>query len=251
MEVDSDIADFSRRDITLLGKTKPVLLTGATGPAVIVIHEVYGFTPTLARFCRWVRDAGFRVYAPILFGSPDAGNAEKPTLGRILSLCVSREFTLLAANKSSPVTEWLRALARLAHQECGGRGVGAIGMCLTGGFALSMALDAVVLAPVLAQPGLPATRPAALDISPADLARVQARTRDGLQLRGYRFEGDTICRASRFQTLRTAFGAGFAGTELPDSAANPAGMRAQRKRRIPLHRRPDRCTRPTHTTRGG
>ena len=166
MEAGSDIADFSRRDITLLGKTKPVLLTGATGPAVIVIHEVYGFTPTLARFCRWVRDAGFRVYAPILFGSPDAGNAEKQTLGRILSLCVSREFTLLAANKSSPVTEWLRALSRLAHQECGGRGVGAIGMCLTGGFALSMALDPVVLAPVLAQPGLPATRPAALDISP-------------------------------------------------------------------------------------
>ena len=166
MEVDSDIADFSRRDIALLGKTKPVLLTGATGPAVIVIHEVYGFTPTLARFCRWVRDAGFRVYAPILFGSPDAGNTEKPTLRRILSLCVSREFTLLAANKSSPVTDWLRALARLAHQECGGSGVGAIGMCLTGGFALSMALDPVVLAPVLAQPGLPVTRPAALDISP-------------------------------------------------------------------------------------
>ena len=86
---------------------------------------------------------------------------------------VSREFTLLAANKSSPVTDWLRALARLAHQECGGRGVGAIGMCVTGGFALSMALDPVVLAPVLAQPGLPATRPGALDISPADLRPVE------------------------------------------------------------------------------
>jgi dienelactone hydrolase len=151
MEADSDIADFSRRDITLLSKSKPVLVTGATGPAVIVIHEVYGFTPTLARFCRWVRDAGFRVYGPILFGSPDAGNVETQMLGRILSLCVSREFTMLAANKSSPVTEWLRALARLAHQECGGRGVGAIGMCLTGGFALSMALDPVVLAPALAR----------------------------------------------------------------------------------------------------
>jgi dienelactone hydrolase len=227
MGAGSDIADFSRRDTTLLGKTKPVLMTGTTGPPVIVIHEVYGFTSTLARFCRWVRDAGFRVYAPILFGSPDADNGEKPTLGRILSLCISREFTLLAANKASPVTEWLRALARLAHQECGGRGVGAIGMCLTGGFALSMALDPVVLAPVLAQPGLPVIKPAALDISPVDLARVQARTRDGLELRGYRFEGDTICRASRFETLRTAFGVAFAGTELPDSAANLAGMKAQ------------------------
>jgi dienelactone hydrolase len=229
MELTSDIADFTRRDLSLLGKTKPVLITGTRGPAVIVIHEIYGFTPTLARFCRWVRDAGFRVYAPILFGEPDAGNAEKPSNTRILSLCVSREFTILRANKSSPVTDWLRALARLAHQECAGPGVGAIGMCVTGGFALTMALDPVVMASVLAQPGLPALSPAALDIAPADLARVQERTRQGLELRGYRFAGDTLCPASRFATLRSAFGAAFAGTELPDSAGNPAGMKARGK----------------------
>lgn len=229
MELASDITDFTRRDLHLRGKTKPVLKTGTTGPAVIVIHEIYGFTPTLARFCRWVRDAGFRVYAPILFGEPHAGNAEKPSTARILSLCISREFTILRANRSSPVTDWLRALARLAHEECGGPGVGAIGMCVTGGFALSMALDPVVLASVLAQPGVPALNPAALDIAPADLARVQERTRQGLALRGYRFEGDTLCQAARFATLRTAFGVAFAGTELPDSAGNPAGMKAQGK----------------------
>jgi dienelactone hydrolase len=229
VELSSDIPDFTRRDLSLLGKTKPVLVTGTIGPAVIVIHELYGFTPALARFCRWVRDAGFRVYAPILFGEPDAGNAEKPTLSRILSLCISREFTILRANRSSPVTDWLRALARLAHEECGGRGVGAIGMCVTGGFALSMALDPVVLAPVLAQPSAPALSAAALDIAPADLARLQARTREGLELRGYRFEGDTLCQAARFATLRGAFGSAFAGTELPDSAGNPAGMKAKGK----------------------
>jgi dienelactone hydrolase len=229
MELSSDIGDFSRRDLSLLGKTKPVLVTGTTGPAVIIIHELYGFTPTLARFCRWVRDAGFRVYAPILFGEPHAGNAEKPTLRRILSLCISRKFTILRANKSSPVTDWLRALARLAHDECGGPGVGAIGMCVMGGFALSMALDPVVLAPVLAQPSAPALTPAALDIAPADLARVRARTREGLELRGYRFEGDTLCQAPRFATLRRAFGSAFTGTELPDSAGNPAGTKAKGK----------------------
>jgi hypothetical protein len=252
VEVDSDIADFSRRDIALLGRTKPVLLTGATGPAVIVIHEVYGFTPTLARFCRWVRDAGFRVYAPILFGSPDAGNAEKQTLGRIVSLCVSREFTLLTANKSSPVTEWLRALARLAHQECGGRGVGAIGMCLTGGFALSMALDPVVLAPVLAQPGLPATRPAALDISPANLAGVQARTRDGLKLRGYRFEGRYYLPGIAFpdpaHRLRRRIRWHGAARQCRQPRGNEGAGKGAAFR---LHRRPDRCARSTHTTRGG
>src|SRR5580692_12106314 len=107
MDLTADITDFTRRDIDLNGKTKPVLVTGTRGPAIIVIHEIYGFTPTLARFCRWLRDAGFRVYAPILFGEPDAGNAEKPSNARILSLCISREFTVLRANKSSPVTDWL------------------------------------------------------------------------------------------------------------------------------------------------
>jgi len=229
MELTTDIADFTRRDIELNGKTKPVLVTGSTGPAVIVMHEIYGFTPTVARFCRWVRDAGFRVYAPILFGEPTAENAEKLTIARQVSLCISREFTILFANKSSPVTDWLRALARLAHQECGGPGVGAIGMCVTGGFALSMAIEPVVLAPVLAQPGVPALSSAALDIAPDDLKHVVARTRQGLKLRGYRFEGDELCKAQRFSTLHQTFGEAFSGTELPDSAGNPAGFKAKGK----------------------
>jgi dienelactone hydrolase len=229
MELTSDIADFSRRDLHLLGKTKPVLVTGTRGPAVIVIHEIYGFTPTLARFCRWVREAGFRVYAPILFGTPDAGNAEEPSNTRVAFLCISREFTILRANRSSPVTDWLRALARLAHQECGGAGVGAIGMCVTGGFALSMALDPVVLAPVLAQPAVPALSAASLDIAARDLEQVVARTRQGSKLRGYRFAGDELCKAPRFATLRRTFGDAFAGTELPDSAGNPKGFIARGK----------------------
>jgi dienelactone hydrolase len=229
MELTTDIADFTRRDIALRGKTKPVLLTGDAGPAVIIMHEIYGFTATMARFCRWVRDAGFRVYAPILFGEPNASNAEKPSVGRIASLCISREFTILFANKSSPVTDWLRALAHVAREECGGPGVGAIGMCVTGGFALSMAIDPVVLAPVLAQPGVPALSAAALDIPSADLELVLARTRQGLKLRGYRFEGDELCKAARFSTLRRTFGESFSGIELPDSAGNPAGFKAQGK----------------------
>src|SRR6516164_8851663 len=124
-ELPATIDDFSRRDLTLLGNTKPVLTAGTIGPAVIIIHEVYGFTPTLARFCRWVRDAGFRVYAPILFGRADASNPERIRARRILGLCVSREIYLFAAGKTSPVACWLKALARLAYTECGGRGVGA------------------------------------------------------------------------------------------------------------------------------
>jgi dienelactone hydrolase len=230
MTLSTDIADFTRRDISLEGKTKPVLTIGAAGPAVIVMHEVFGFTPTLARLCRWFAEAEFRVYAPILFGSPDARNAERIETTRVVSLCISREFTMLAANRSSPVTDWLRQLAHLAHDECGGPGVGAIGLCLTGGFALSMAIDPVIVAPVLGEPSLPAMSPAALDIAPDALARVKARTRtDGLTIRGYRFEGDGLCKPQRFTTLRTELGAAFSGTELPDACGNPGGMRSQGK----------------------
>jgi dienelactone hydrolase len=225
-ELRSDIDDFTRRDLALLGKTKPVLTTGTVGPAVIIIHEVYGFTPTLARFCRWIRDAGFRVYAPVLFGSVDTSNPERIQLSRLLGLCISREFSLFAAGKSSPVVEWLKELARLAHRECGGLGVGAVGMCLTGNFALAMAVEPELLAPVVAQPGLPSHKPAAVDVSVSDLAKIRNRVEEeGLLVRGYRFEGDTFCRATRFETLRRELGNGFVGTNLPDRAANPKGRK--------------------------
>ncbi|MBY0583739.1 MAG: dienelactone hydrolase family protein [Sphingomonas sp.] len=218
----TDVSDFARRDFTFNGKTKPVLLLGDTGPAVIVIHEVYGFTPALARFCRWIADAGMRVYAPILLGTPDATNPEIIKRSRLLHLCVSREFTLFRANRSSPIVDWLKPLARQAHADCGGPGVGAIGMCLTGGFALSMAVDPVVLAPALSQPGMPVNKPGAIDLSPADFACVKARTeQEGLQIRGYRFAGDPLSKPEKFETLRTVFGPAFTGVELPDASGNP------------------------------
>jgi dienelactone hydrolase len=127
------------------------------------------------------------------------------------------------------VVSWLRHLARAAHEACGGRGVGAIGLCATGGFALAMAVDPVIQAPVLGEPSLPALAHGALDLSPADLAAVHARVAAGMTVRGYRFEGDTLCRAPRFATLRREFGDAFAGTELPDDCANPEGMRKRGK----------------------
>lgn len=222
MALTTDIDDFTRRDLSFNGKTRPVLTIGDAGPAVIVIHEVFGFTPPLARFCRWIAEAGMRVYAPILLGTPDANNAQAMSRVRILRLCVSREFTLFRTGRSSPIVDWLKPLARQAHRECGGPGVGAIGMCLTGGFALSMAVDPVILAPAMTQPSLPVRNPAALDISDADLATVKQRTeREGMEIRAYRFEGDPLAPHEKFETLRTVFGPAFKGTELPDACGNP------------------------------
>src|SRR5439155_8452474 len=147
-----------------------------------------GISPQVARFSRWVRDAGFTVYMPSLFGRDGAVPGADEGAAVFRKACVSAEFRAFAANESSPVTRWLRALARLAHEECGGPGVGAIGMCFTGNFALTMTLEPSMLAPVLCQPALPLNDPAGLEISPDELAAIRQRLeREDLTVMAYRF----------------------------------------------------------------
>jgi dienelactone hydrolase len=218
---DDPLEDFERREVTLEAVTKVVHVAG-TGPAVIVMSEMPGISPHVARFSRWVRDAGFTVYMPSLFGRDGAVAEAEEGTATFRRACVSAEFRAFAANESSPVTRWLRSLARLAHGDCGGPGVGAIGMCFTGNFALTMMLEPVMLAPVLSQPTLPLDDPAGLEIAPADLAAVAERLeRDDLTVMAYRFEGDRFCRAQRFAAYSEALGDRFIARVLPDDAANP------------------------------
>jgi dienelactone hydrolase len=218
---DDLLEDFDPREITLGGATKVVHVTGS-GPAVIVMTEMPGISPHVARFARWVREAGFTVYMPSLFGRDGAVPRVEEGAAVFQRACVSAEFRALGANRSSPVTQWLRSLARLAHDECGGPGVGAIGMCFTGNFALTMMLEPAMLAPVLSQPSLPLDDPAGLEIAPEELAAVRDRLEeDDLTVMAYRFEGDRFCRAQRFAAYEEALGKRFVGRVLPDSAANP------------------------------
>jgi dienelactone hydrolase len=158
---------------------------------------------------------------PSLFGRDGAVPGADEGVAVFKRACVSAEFRALGGGESSPVTQWLRALARLAHAECGGPGAGAIGMCFTGNFALTMMLEPALLAPVLAQPSLPLDRPAALEISERDLTVIRQRLdRDDLTVMAYRFDGDRICRAERFAAYARALGERFVARVLPDSAAN-------------------------------
>lgn len=221
MHEDDPLEDFEPREVTLEGLTKVVHVTGA-GPAVIVMSEMPGISPQVARFARWVREAGFTVYMPSLFGRDGAVPQVEEGTAVFRKACVSAEFRALAANASSPVTQWLRALARHAHAEQGGPGVGAIGMCFTGNFALSMMLEPAMLAPVLAEPTLPLDDPAGLEIAPEELAAVRKRLeQEDLTVLAYRFKGDRFCRAERFAAYSEALGERFIGTVLPDEAANP------------------------------
>ena len=151
------------------GVTRPTYRKGS-GPGVIVIHEIPGITPEVIGFADEVVAAGFTVVMPHLFGTPGAPMSGGSVLKSIRTVCVSAEFTKLATGVTSPVAGWLRSLARELHAELGGPGVGALGMCFTGGFALAMMVDPAVAAPVVAQPSVPFAvgrkRAADLNLSP-------------------------------------------------------------------------------------
>ena len=233
---DDPLDDFAAEDVTLRGDTRCVYRKG-TGPAVIVIAEMPGISPKVANVARRIADLGATAVMPSLFGvdgqDPRPDNlgrvgAVRNMLGTITKTCITREFTILATGKTSPVAAWLRELAALEHDRCGGPGVGAVGMCFTGGFALAMATDERMVAPVLSQPSLPFAvlpgRARAIDVDAADLAKVQARCARGLEVMGLRFAGDQLSPRSRFAHLQELLGDSFIGIELPDEAANPDSM---------------------------
>jgi dienelactone hydrolase len=221
LDRDDPLDDFTCRPLRFDGVERRVHVAG-TGPAVVVLAEMPGIGPHLARFARWVRDAGMTVYLPSLFGRDGAVLPVDEAVAVFRRTCMRAEFRALADGGSPPVTRWLRALARRAHEDCGGPGVGAVGMCFTGNFALSMMLEAPTLAPVLCQPSLPIDRPDAVGLSAAELAAVRRRLEaEDLTVRAYRFAGDRWCTARRFAACADALGPRFVARVLPDAAAHP------------------------------
>jgi dienelactone hydrolase len=229
---DDDLRDFEKTPFTHGGKTRDIYRIG-TGPAVIVMAEIPGITPKVAEFGRRVAAIGCTAVLPHLFGTPgrdpNVGGAVRSMIGGLSSIapaCISREFTVMATGRTSPVIAWLRGLAASEHQRCGGPGVGAVGMCFTGGFALAMAADDRLLAPVLSQPSLPfgitKKQRRSIDISEQDLAAVKRRcAADGLEVLGLRFKSDRFVPAERFDFLREQLGDAFVAVELDDDDANP------------------------------
>jgi len=196
-----------------------------SGPVVIVIHEIPGITPLVTRFANEVVDAGFTVVMPSLVGTPGRAPSAAYLASSMAKVCIAREFTTWATNRTSPIIAWLRALARSVHAEVTAAGVvspgvGAVGMCFSGGFALGMMVDELMVAPVLSQPSLPisfgATRAADLNLSPDDAIVVAERAAQGCQVLGLRFTEDRAV-GTRFSTLRTLLGDAFIAVELPSA----------------------------------
>lgn len=213
---------WTRDSFTSAGITHDTYTRGS-GPGVVVVHEIPGITPSVTHFANDVVAAGFTVVMPLLVG--EAGREPTGTyMGASLSkVCISREFTTMAMGHTSPVIAWLRAVAKHLHHQVGGVGVGAVGMCFSGGFALGMMVDDIVVAPVVSQPSLPfsfgKSRAADLGLSPEDVAAISRRAAAGCQVLGLRFDQDKLV-GTRFDTLRTLLGDAFIAVEFPSAAKN-------------------------------
>ena len=226
------LAGFEAISCRFDGETRSVYVRGQ-GPGVLLMHEIPGITPQVQACAERIADAGFRVYMPWLFGTPGKPLSMPYALGEMArTICIRREFTAMARGRSSPVTDWLRGLARQIHAECGGPGVGAVGMCLTGGFALTLMLEPAVIAPVLSQPSLPLPVPGLakkngpeIDIAPADLEAVKQRLEaENLSVLGLRLSEDAFCPRERFDGLRQRLGEHFEVFEIDSSPGNPHGF---------------------------
>ena len=220
------LAAYEKSSFSAEGFTYDVYKRGH-GPAVVIVHEIPGLHPLVIRFADRVAEAGMTVYLPSLFGAPERPVSPGYVLKSIVqTICMRRTFSVWATKRSSPVVAWLRALAKKAHEECGGPGVGALGMCLTGGFALAMMTEPSVIAPVLSQPSLPFTvgkaRLRAIDASPDEISCARDRFKtEGLSMIGLRFKGDPHVGDERFARYRREFGEAFEAIEIDDMATNP------------------------------
>jgi dienelactone hydrolase len=207
--------DFSYASIAKTVYWKAPEGSSIVGKPVLVMHELPGLTEFATRFAQRLVDAGFTVYLPLLFGEP----LKRDVWGYSRQLCISQEFARLQAGVSAPITNWLQALARDLSSRHQGARVGAIGMCLTGGFVIPLILEPVVTAPVASQPSVPYSViywltglgrgpwMRQLNISDADLSAAAQRAQaESLTLLAFRFKDDRICTAGKLERLGEAFG---------------------------------------------
>ncbi len=214
------------------------------GPGVIVIHEIPGLHPLVIRFADRVAAAGMTVFLPSLFGDPGRPVSVGYAVGQMaMNFCVRREFNAWSAGRSSPIVDWLRALARKVHGECGGKGVGAVGMCFTGGYALAMMTEPAMVAPVLSQPSMPLpigeAQKAGIDCSADEIACAKRRC-DGenLSVMGLRFLGDPTVPDARFAMLKRELGDRFEAIEIDPKDSEPGPMKAHSVLTINMQDRP-------------
>lgn len=225
---EADLTGWTCEPFTAAGFTHDVYYKGA-GPGVVLIPEMPGVHVGVLALGNHLVDNGFTVAIPSLYGTPGMSPVSPALVPNLLRGCVAKEFAALATNKDRPVADYLRALARDLNAKTPGKGVGVIGQCFSGGFALAAAVDDSVLAPVMSQPSVPLPLTAVMrrdpGVSEREMKVIEKRAAEqGLCALGLRFSGDPMVPSERFATLKDRLGDNFEVIEIDSSRGNLGGF---------------------------
>lgn len=216
------LSEFQSAELTFQGRTCTVRYLGGEGPGVVLMHEIPGMTPNVLRLAKLLALRGFRVALPSLFGTDGRAPSERLDAEMLLRMCVDAEFKVFAANGSSPIVDWLREFCKAWARDTGGN-IAAVGLCITGGFALSLTVDAngKVQAAVMSEPSLsfpfPFTQNAsALHLSVAEVEAIRAKPSPCMALR---FTNDYRCKRERFDAYQSLLSDKLIRIEIPSPDA--------------------------------
>lgn len=206
------IEEYTKKTSTHLGSTHTVYQRGV-GPHVVILPEAPGLHREVFSLGDRLVHAGFTVHLLSLFGEDGKAFRYRDSLACLLKTCIRKEFALFAQHRSSPITDWVRAYCTNIYHHSQ-QGIGLIGMCLTGNFALSMLAEPWMLAPVLCQPSLPIHPKKGLHVKPDILLQSKQK------IIGMRFSGDILCPKQRFSKLKETLGNRIELIEIDSSVKN-------------------------------
>jgi dienelactone hydrolase len=167
---------------------------GAQRPSVMLMHEFPGIKKNLEKLANVLAEE-FRVVVPSIFGR----DGSPSSLDSIRQICVGREVHILARDGVSRSVGWLREFANDRVAGSSSRPFGVIGLCLTGNFALALAVDRRVAAAVVGEPAIP-LRPSGLGLSRGDRDLVKKNV--DLRVQGYRFRRDCMSPAAKLTAAK-------------------------------------------------
>jgi dienelactone hydrolase len=203
-----DAYDFTASDL------RHRVFSVGDGAPVLLLHELPGLAQPAIHMAFRLAGDGFQVHMPHLFGELQ----RYAPLRNYRALCISKEFARLRAGEDAPVVAWLKALVAEMCRRSGSERAGAIGMCVTGAFAIPLILAPNVRAAVAAQPAIPISfahflfgtgadgKGRQLNVSEQELERAAERSRTAkIPLLAMRFLADRVCPHARMSRLRESF----------------------------------------------
>jgi len=182
---------------------RDVYLGPKRGPGVLLLHELMGLTDDTFDLAARISEEGFTVALPHLFGPAGGKGSLAAGAAGLFDRCIRSQMSILAGSQPRKGTAWLAAAAEwLDERTDSPNGIGVIGMCATGAYAMAAVLDPKVGAVVASQAAGPAFQPGSWGIPGGD-GQLRETTKGVMALR---FRQDCRSASRRVELLPQLMG---------------------------------------------